>query len=488
MPFIHPAMQTLALSLAGLRFSGLPELVLTLVLLIPLAFFGACALYLWGLLLAAIPLRRRLALLQRPQPAGNSPAVFPVAATTTDERPRFTLLIPAHNEALLLGAALDTLQTLQYPRDRYTIVVIADNCTDATAQIARQHGAVALERHDTTRIGKGYALEWALEQLLAAPHALSQAKTTSLSMETPAFSAASASSSPATSADNKVGTDADLDIAAQFDAVVILDADTFVAPNLLAAFAQAFARGDKAMQARYEVLNEGDSWRTKLMSCALALAHIVKPLGRERRQLSDGLKGNGMAFAHEVVQTVPWSGESITEDIEYTLRLCRAGYRIAFLPDTAVWAQMPVNAAQATNQRRRWEGGRYHLLTRVAPQLLGEGIRSRSRLLRDRAIELIIPPFAEMFALPVALLLVSLLLGWLLHGPLLLLLAALWSVVLLLQVGYLLGGMWVARVPASVALSLFYAPFYVVWKFGLYGVMLATRSIGGWNRTERHEL
>ncbi len=432
-----------------IHFASWAEGLFALALLIPFLFFAGCALYLLRLALYA---------------AGRRGDVLSLAPTGAEDglqnrnesaagRKRFAVLIPAHNESLVLGAALGSLNRLDYPADAYRLVVIADNCTDDTAEIAAKRGATPLIRFNDAEIGKGYALEWALQELGVGGEAK-----------------------------NSVLPDFD------FDAVVILDADTQVSPNLLTAFEAGLNAGQGAMQARYEVLNVGESWRTRLMSCALALAHIVKPLGREQLRLSDGLKGNGMCFARPVVAAVAWSGASITEDIEYTLRLCRAGVRIAFLPGAAVWAQMPTTGAQSVSQRKRWEGGRYQLLTKVAPQLLIEGFRKRDRILRDRAIELIIPPFAEMFALPIVLLGVSiafaLATGWRSAQ----IYAGGWLAILFSQAVYLFGGLWVARVPARVALSLFAAPVYIVWKIGVYGVMAVSRSAGGWKRTERREL
>jgi 1,2-diacylglycerol 3-beta-glucosyltransferase len=449
-------------ALLGLRFASWGEVAFAAAVALPLAFFGYCALYLWRLLLAAWPARHQVPRRVSPlRPASGAAAERSAAAGLSGaqaaaeaRKARFTLLIPAHNEELLLGEVLEALQCLDYPRSAYRIVVIADNCSDRTAEIARAQGALALERCDTQRIGKGYALEWALHTLLCAE-----------------------SAAPAA-----------LRAAADCDAVVILDADTKVAPDLLQAFETGLAAGQKVMQARYDVLNADEGWRARLMTCALGLAHLVKPLGRERRGLSDGLKGNGMCFAREVVAQVPWSGESITEDIEYTLRLCRAGYRVAFVPGATVWAQMPTTGAQAATQRTRWEGGRYRLLRNVAPQLLVEGVRKRDRILWDRAMELIIPPFAEMFALPALFLCVCLVaahtLGWTWAARL----GWGWAGVLALQAGYLIGGLWVARVPARIGLSLLAAPFYIGWKFGLYAVMAVRGSAGGWQRTERHKL
>lgn len=440
-------------ALAGIRFASWLEVVFAALVLLPLLLFAYFTFYLWRLLLAALPVRKRVAHLSPPDgTASISKTTGPAKSFAKNKQ--FAILIPAHNEELLLGAALDSLHGLAYPREAYRAIVIADNCTDRTAEIARAHGALALERFDTEKIGKGYALEWALERLLGA---------------------------------QQTGS-AELASIAGFDAVVVLDADTQVAPNLLSAFEVALAAGQKAMQARYEVLNADESWRTRLMLCALALAHIIKPLGREQRKQSDGLKGNGMCFAREVVERVPWSGESITEDIEYTLRLCRAGYRVAFLPDTAVWAQMPTDGGQAATQRKRWEGGRYRLLFTVAPRLLAESLQKRDNILYDRAMELIIPPFAELFALPCLFLCLcsvsAVLLGWHAVG----LIAWGWGAILALLAGYLALGLWGARIPAKVALSILRAPVYIVWKFGLYAVMAVGGSSAGWKRTERRKL
>ena len=436
------------IALGRWEFANAAELTFAGLMLLPLLFFGGCVLYLLHLLFHATLWRNRVVALREGEKgrrgegetmqgaASNVPTPYSLLST-----PSFVLLLPAHNETLVLHAALNSLFEVEYPRECYTVIVIADNCTDNTAEIGRACGATVLERFNTEQIGKGYALEWALQQNLPA-----------------------------------------------YDAVVILDADTKIAPNLLQTFAEGLQNGHQAMQARYEVLNADESWRTKLMACALALAHIVKPLGRERLKLSDGLKGNGMCFSRALVEQVPWSGESITEDIEYTLRLCRAGHRVAFLPNTAVWAQMPTTGKQAASQRKRWEGGRYRLMTQTAPDLIAEGLRRRNRILVDRGLEIVIPPFAEMFALPVLFLSVCAAVAWSLHWKSAQGFSGAWLLILLGQCIYLIGGMWTAKVPLSMASVLLRAPFYIVWKFGLYAAMAITRSSGGWKRTERREL
>ncbi len=357
---------------------------------------------------------------------------------------RFHLIIPAHNEEMLLSEVLHRLKELEYDNHLYDIVVIADNCVDATASIAKQCDVRCLERFDENRKGKGYALAWALDTLLAE------------------------------------GDDT-------LDAYVILDADSILSQNFLNEMNSLLNQGARAIQARYVVLNTNDSWRTRLMACALDLAHHAKPLGRRNIGLSDGLKGNGMCFHGEILKSVPWSGESITEDIDYALRLNERRIRIVYCPSATVSAQMPVDSKQAETQRERWEGGRYGLMKRALPIFI-KSVYIKNILLADRSLDILIPPFAELFSLPIVLLAIMgglKLIGfhlpninWLLFGI---------SFVILLEIVYLIAGLIIAKTPLRTALSLFQAPFYILWKFGLYARMIASGGVRNWNRTERQD-
>ena len=117
-----------------------------------------------------------------------------------------------------------------------------------------------------------------------------------------------------------------------------------------------------------------------------------------------------------------------------------------------------------------------------------ESLHKRDRVLQDRAIELFIPPFAEMFAIPVLLGALSLGCGLALSWAWAVRLAVAWGVLLVLEAGYLFLGLKIARVPWSVAKAVVGAPLYIVWKFGVYIKMALQRSAGGWKRTERREL
>src|SRR5581483_11646634 len=211
-------------------------------------------------------------------------------------RRRFALLVPAHDEEASLGRLLTSTAALAYPADRYTVYVVADNCQDRTAEVARAGGARVEERFDQQEIGKGYALRWLLGRIRERGEA--------------------------------------------YDAYVVVDADTVVAPDLLRRFDAHFEAGSQVLQAYYTVLNVGESPLAALRYAALAAVHYLRPLGRRRLGLSCGLKGNGMAFAATVLEQVGWSWFTLAEDVELHLALVEAGYRVDFVPEATVLADM----------------------------------------------------------------------------------------------------------------------------------------------------
>jgi 1,2-diacylglycerol 3-beta-glucosyltransferase len=366
---------------------------------------------------------------------------------------RFVVLVPAHDEELVLAATLESLNAQDYPRDLYEVVVIADNCTDTTAMIGRMHGVTVWERFSLQERGKGYALDWAMQRLLAG--------------ESPA------------------------------DAFVVVDADTWAAPDFLTQAARGLAartdaQGRCALQGRYGVLNTNDGWRAALMAAAFDLFNHVKPLGRDRLGLSVGLKGNGMIFTHALLTQARWRGDSVTEDIDFGLDLIRDhGVRVGYLPAARVLAQMPATADGAASQRERWEGGRYRLLRTRAIPLLAAGLRQRRWALCDAAFDLMLPPLAELGTLWLfwAGLIIAGAIGHWLPLPLAWIISACTGGAALLA--YLLGGLRVSDAPAAAYAALARAPFYAAWKMVLYARRFARPRRAGtppteeWVRTAR---
>ena len=215
----------------------------------------------------------------------------------------FTILVPAHNEELLLPDLLESLQNLDYPKINYSIHVIADNCTDQTEIVAKAFDVVVHKREDKENLGKGFALQWALDRIWELKN------------------------SP--------------------DAVVIIDADSIVSRNFLHVMSDRLSQGENVIQSYYTVRDPDQSWSTSLRYAAFAVLHYLRPQGRMLLGGSVGLKGNGMVFRREVMQKLKWSN-SVTEDIEFHMTLLLQGYRVAFAPDAVIWGEMPGSLADST--------------------------------------------------------------------------------------------------------------------------------------------
>ncbi|MEM7113422.1 MAG: glycosyltransferase family 2 protein [Chloroflexota bacterium] len=373
----------------------------------------------------------------------------PLASLPTN---RFQILVPAHNEEKLLPSLLENLAELDYPQDLYAVHVVADNCTDQTAVIARRGGAIAHERFNQELRGKGYALQWLLQRLQAES-------------ETP-------------------------------DAVVIIDADTVVSPNFLRVMDSRLARGERVIQAYYAVRNPEDGWSASLRYAALAVLHYLRPQGRMVLGGSAGLKGNGMVFAADIMAQHEWSA-SVTEDIEFHMTLLLAGERVTFAPDAVVWAEMPDSLEQSQTQNVRWEQGRLEMAREYVPQLIQAGWRERRNgrffTLIDAAMEHIIPPFSILTGLSVLTLGVSFLLligEWLVTGSTTTfawLGFGLGIALLLGQVIYLVAGLRMVDAPRTVYKTLLYAPAFIVWKIWHYIGIVLGKNRQGWVRTARNE-
>lgn len=364
--------------------------------------------------------------------SGTQPAVL-----RSSRRLRFDVIVPAHNEAAAIEGVIANLRKLDWPSDGFRILVVADNCTDATAVLARAAGAEVLERHDTSRRGKGHALDFAFQASQAHGWAY---------------------------------------------AVVVVDADTEVSANLLEAFAARIENGAKVLQAHYDVLNSQASWRTRLMTIAMASFHQVRSRARERLQLSCGIRGNGWCITHRLLHRVPYQAFSLTEDIEYGIDLGLAGYRVYYADEAHVAAMMVSGEQAARSQRQRWEDGRLQLICSKTLPLLQAAMGPGGRVCLDLALDLLVPPLSYV-ALNVAGLIV-------LAGV-----ALLWepSMAIWLWLGlgcgmslllYVLRGWQLSGVGLYGLVDLLRAPFFVLWKVLL---MLRSRGSAEWVRTKREQ-
>jgi cellulose synthase/poly-beta-1,6-N-acetylglucosamine synthase-like glycosyltransferase len=340
------------------------------------------------------------------------------APVTPGPRRCFDIVVPAHNEESEIAQTVGSLLAIEYPRDRFRVLVVADNCSDRTADVAAAAGAEVLIRLDAEQRGKGHALAFAFRRCLADGFC---------------------------------------------DAVVVVDADTLVSKNLLTAFDARFAGGAAALQADYGVRNPGSSWRTRLMTIALAAFHGVRSVARERMGISCGLRGNGMAFSTALLRTHPPGAFSIVEDLEYGIQLGYAGVRIEYVHDAHVFGYMAVSEHASRAQRRRWERGRQALVREHVPVLIADALRKRDGMLLDLALDLLVPPIGQLLMATVAGLMVSLL-----AVPFGVVVAPwLWAIALLGIVVHVLTG-WAHSGVGLIGLrDLLLAPAYVVWKMTL---------------------
>ena len=348
----------------------------------------------------------------------------------------FDVIVPAHNEALLIQSTVKNLLKLDWPEDRYRIIVVADNCADATATLAREAGAQVLERHDENKRGKGYALDYAFQYSLTDQWA---------------------------------------------DAVVVVDADTEVSPNMLEAFASRIENGAQAIQAHYGVLNPDDSWRTRLLTIAYGAIHRLRSRAREHMRLSCGIRGNGWCVTHSLLNQVPYKAFSLTEDLEYSIDLALANYRVVYADEVQVSGILVSSEAAATSQRQRWEGGRWSLIRSRLFPLLQASMRPNGKVCLDLALDLLVLPLSYVFiniifflvAAGIAAVVVPSMWPWLL-------LCAFCTMSLVM---YVLRGWQLSGVGLRGLLDLARVPSFILWKLL---VMLRKRG-PEWVRTEREK-
>jgi GT2 family glycosyltransferase len=357
-------------------------------------------------------------------------------AIYSDPGLRFVLLVPAHDEQASIAATVESLRAVDYPPELRHVVVVADNCEDRTAAVARAAGAVVLERRDPEHRGKGFALDWAFRRLLE-------------------------------------GSD--------MDAVVVIDADTVVSRNLLTAFAARLHAGAHAVQAEYGVRNVDASWRTRLMTLALALFHRTRSSARSRMGLSVGLRGNGMCFSRELLEACPHEVNGLVEDLEYGVHIGLRGYRVAYAGEAYVLGEMVTTGGSAVSQRRRWERGRALLARAMLLPLMGEAIRQRSATLVDLAIDLAVPPLSTV-ALGIVLGL-ALDVGVSVHLRAVTPGLVVWGISAIGVLGYVARGVQHSGLGAWRAIAtLGWAPAFVLWKLVAVGPARRPRT---WVRTQR---
>ncbi|MBE9125764.1 MULTISPECIES: glycosyltransferase family 2 protein [unclassified Coleofasciculus] len=349
-------------------------------------------------------------------------------------RPRTAVLVPAHNEESGISATLQTLVPQLTERDR--LIVIADNCTDRTAEIARTFGATAIERQDLERRGKGYALDYGLQFIEADPP----------------------------------------------DVVVVVDADCIVHQETIEQITRVTAALGQPVQATYLMAQPANpSPKDSVSALAFMVKNLVRLRGLARLGLPCLLTGTGMAFPWSVIREAPLASGNIVEDMQLGLDLAIAGYTTVFCSEAKVTGLLPQQQQVAKGQRTRWEHGHLQTLLTQVPQLLKASLSQKRFDLFALALDMCVPPLSLLVMLWLAATGLALLAGALgatwIPGVLL----GIEGLLLLLSIVTAWAKFGRADLPVQALLAV---PFYILWKIPLYLAFLV-RPQTKWIRTQR---
>jgi cellulose synthase/poly-beta-1,6-N-acetylglucosamine synthase-like glycosyltransferase len=362
----------------------------------------------------------------------------PRPVAQTEVAPRTAVLVPAHNEALGIRPVLEKLLPQLSVDDR--LIVVADNCTDETAAIAREMGAIAIERTNLAQRGKGYAIDFGVRFLAADPP----------------------------------------------DVVAIVDADCRVDAGILTQITRQAAATGRPAQAVYlmerpDSLDRGTAAKTAVSALAFMVKNLVRPTGLTHLGFPCHLTGTGMAFPWELIRTAPLASGNIVEDMQLGIDLAIAGSPTQLCEGAIVYGMLPRQDQVAKGQRTRWEHGHLQTLMTQVPVLVKAALDKRRLDLLILALNIAIPPLS---------LLVMLLFGATVIAAAAagLGVSALPAIALLIESALVLVAILSAwakfgRQEIS-ARSLLSIPLYVLWKIPLY-LSFLKKPESQWVRTER---
>ena len=239
---------------------------------------------------------------------------------------KFMAIIPAHNEEIVVGNLIASLQKQNYPKDLYDIYVIADNCTDNTAEVARKAGAIVYERFDEEHKTKGYALDWFLKQKIEEN--------------------------------------------APYDAFCIFDADNIVDVDFLKNMNKKLCQGEEVVQGYRDIKNPTDSWVSAGYAIFYWTMNRFYHLARYNLGLSPLINGTGFMVKFDLVKpTNGFDTVTLTEDIEFSLKTIISGKKLGWATDAIVYDEQPVGFKQSWSQRSRWTVGHIQCIGRYTKDL-----------------------------------------------------------------------------------------------------------------------
>ena len=390
------------------------------VLLIIACPLAACVMIFFIEIVAAIALPQRY-------PAGSDEGI----------RPPVAVLVPAHNESSGLLPTLVNIQDQLLPHDR--LLVIADNCSDDTAAVAKAGGAEVVERNDPTKRGKGYALDWGVQHLSSAPPEI----------------------------------------------IIIVDADCRLAIGAIDNLTRACATTGRPIQARYLMTVPVDSQiNHQVAEFSWRVKNWLRPLGLRALKLPCQLMGTGMAFPWNVIRSANLANAHLVEDMKLGLDLTLAGHPPLFCPFTNVTSEFASSAAGAGTQRKRWEQGHLDIIRKNVPRLLAIALARRDANLLAITLDLAIPPLSLLGLLVLGTFGSTLLYATISHSYLAL--AVSMTSLLAFTLAGILAWFKCGR-DILPAMALLRIPSYAFGKLALYSQFLTGRIESQWTRTDRRK-
>jgi glycosyltransferase involved in cell wall biosynthesis len=348
----------------------------------------------------------------------------------SDARPKLAILMPAHNESQVIAQSIQSILPQLSSQDQ--LLVVADNCSDDTAFIAKNLGATVIERTNLHERGKGYALDFGLQYLKNAPPQI----------------------------------------------VLIMDADCMVANGAIDKLARACANYQRPIQVLYLMESQPNpSLKARIASFAWVVKNKVRPLGFDALGLPCQLMGTGMAFLWEDIVKVNLASGHIVEDMKLGVDLSRINKAPLFLPEALVTSVFPPAAEAVNTQRTRWEHGHLSVIMNEAPSLFLEAIKTKNLPMFGLACDLIVPPLAALTLLCLAIFAISFALS--------VKLALFISSILLIALGsaILLAWVFFGREVISFR-QLCFAPIYALVKIPIYIKFFINRQVD-WVRSKR---
>jgi cellulose synthase/poly-beta-1,6-N-acetylglucosamine synthase-like glycosyltransferase len=249
---------------------------------------------------------------------------------------KFMVIIPAHNEEAVIRNLIQSLKEQDYPKELYDIYVIADNCTDSTAEIAKEEGAIVYRRFDPEHKTKGHAMNWFLKQ--------------------------------------KIEENAD------YDAFCVFDADNVVDKSFLKAMNKKLCQGEIVVQGYRDIKNPTDSWISAGYAIYYWMMNRFYHLARYNLGLSPLINGTGFMVKFDTIKPDGWNTITLTEDIEFSIINIAKGQKLGWATDAIVYDEQPVGFKQSWSQRSRWSVGHLQIMKHYIKDL-AVGVKKHKTLM-----------------------------------------------------------------------------------------------------------